>query len=87
MDDRFGVNPRYLAGVFASKNQYQHAHREGKGKGQEGREGDDGDLVQVDQKGLRWREDGCNSVMDPLSPSVFDLHPFAKSFSFRAVRT
>ena len=51
------------------------------GKGQEGREGDDGDLVQVDQKGSRWREDGCNSVMDPLSPSVFDLHPFAKTLA------
>ena len=39
MDDRFGVNPHYLAGVFALEEPYQHAHKEGKGKGKEGRKG------------------------------------------------
>ena len=51
--------------------------RKGRGR-KEG--GDDGDLVLVDQKGLRWREDGCIASMDPLSSEVKDqdLHSFAK---------
>ena len=53
----------------------------GRGRGRKEGRGDDGDLVQVYQKGSRWREDGCNPVMDPLSPSVFDLHPFAKTLA------
>ena len=57
-----------------------------KGRGREGRKGrgDDGDLVLVDQKGLRWREDGCIASMDPLSPAVKDpdLHSFAKSLAY-----
>ena len=55
--------------------------RKGRGRGRkEGRGGDDGDLVLVDQKGLRWRADGCIACMDPLSPAVKDqdLHSFAK---------
>ena len=59
----------------------------GKGRGRQEGGGDDGDLVQVDQKGLRWREDGYNSVKDPLSSSIQGSPPsICKEFSFRAVR-
>ena len=53
----------------------------GRGRGRKEGGGDDGDLVQRDLDDLRWREDGCNSVMDPLWPSSYDLHPFAETLA------
>ena len=53
----------------------------GRGRGRKEGGGDDGDLVQRDLEDLRWRKDGCNSVRDPLSPSVHGLHPFAKTLA------
>ena len=43
------------------------------------RGGGDGDLVQVDLGDLGGREDGCNSVRDPLSPKVREL--FARTLA------
>ena len=53
----------------------------GRGRGRKEGGGDDGDLVQRDLEGLRWREDGCIPVRDPLSPSVYDLHSFARTLA------